>query len=164
MAQAATPLDSLLESMDLDFVQPLDSDYKDYQLKNNPFFHCDYAIRSRREDMEIRYAIRPYQTGSPTTQHPNLTVFSALSSAATNEEEAIIAQIAIPKKELQEVFGADWGKMYQFTPKPGFSSAPFGRLLGLYKEEVGLVLVFFLFDDPNNPAIDLRYPAVYFND
>ena len=150
--------------MGLDFVQPLDSDYKDYQLKNNPFFRCDYAIRSRKEDMEIRYALRPYQMGSPITQLPTLTVCSALSSAATNEEEAIIAQISIPKNELQEVFGADWGIMYQFTPKPGFSTAPLGRLLGLYKEEVGLVLVFFLFDDANNPAIDLRYPAVYFND
>ncbi len=150
--------------MAIDFLQPLDSDYKEESPKNNPFFRCDYVIRSRREDMEIRYALRPYQSGSPITQHPNLTVFSALSSAATNNEEAVIAQISIPIEELQEVFGADWGIMYQFTPKPGFSSAPYGRLLGLYKEEVGLVLIFFLFDDPNNSAIDLRYPAVYFNE
>lgn len=164
--QRSTEDSSLVQqllAMNLSFAEPVDSDYQPQRVQADPYVRYDYAIRSKKEDMEIRYALRPFDPSLPRTQYPNLTVFSALSSAATNSQEAVISQISIPQKEVEEVFGADWGILYQFTPKPGFSEAPMGRLLAIYKEEVGLALVFFFFDDPNNPAIDLRYPAVYFH-
>lgn len=142
--------------------QPLDAGYELHPIFENEHQDYDFSIRSRNEYMEIRYYVLPYSESDTLSMSPDVLCLRASTAIAVNDDDAYLTMFRINRKELSESFGADWGILYFLTPKPGFSPAKYCRMLALHKEGVGSVLVFFLFDDPNNEAIDLRFPAVKF--
>jgi hypothetical protein len=144
-------------------MQPLEARYKTIRLRKNRFLECDYGIRSRKEKLEIRYAIEPIEAGSRASLIPHVKAFSMATHLATNSEESVISKLSISPESLTEDFNADFGEVYVFKPKSAFSEKLYCQMLVLYKEGKGLVYVFFLFDDPNNTALDYRFQAVRFN-
>jgi len=152
----------LLKQTDLEFLQPLEAGYRDLYLQPNEFQNCDFAIRSPKEDLEIRYFIQPWDDKKPDTTNPHLATFRALTSVATNAEEAFISAIQPAREDLVNDFNADWGMVYFFQPKAGFSDQPFCRMVALCKEGKATVFIFYLFDDPSNEALDTRYLALRF--
>ena len=152
----------LLHQAGLAFFEPLEAGYKDISLPENEYQHCQLAIRSGKEDLEIRYFILPWNDLDPTTSQPHLITFRALTSIATNADDAIISAIQPDRVTLTRDFNADWGMIYFFQPKPGFSDHPFCRMISICKEEKGTAFIFYLFDDPGNAALDTRYLALRF--
>lgn len=154
-------LQEKLGLMQLDLFLPLDSDYRLVPGRKDEFEPCDLSLWSRREKMEIRYLARPWKEDDWSSKYPHILAARMVTHVATNAEDAPIAVLSLGVGDLQ-LFNADWGVEYVFTPKPEFSEHRLGKLLVLYKEERGTMLVFYLFDDPDNPAIDLRYSSVVF--
>jgi len=155
------PLNEKLAVMQLDLLLPVDSDYRLLPPRQDEFQSCDLALRSRSEKMEIRYLAHPWKEENTTSGFPQILAARTVTHVATNAPEAPITLLSLGAGDLQ-LFNADWGVEYVFTPKPEFSEHRFGKLLVLFKEQRGTLMVFYLFDDPDNPAIDLRYQSLIF--
>lgn len=147
----------------LEIIQPLEARYKTIRLPQNRFLKCDYGIWSRQEKLEIRYAIEPEQPGARANLIPHVKAFSMATHLATNDDDAVISKLSLPTESLANDFNADFGEVYIFKPKRNFSEKLNCQMLVLYKEGKGMVYVFFLFDDPNNSALDYRFQAVRFH-
>ncbi len=152
----------LLQQAGVEFMEPLDAGYKDYEPLENQYLNCQYAIRSRSENLEIRYYVLPWNEKDYASTMPNFNTFATISNLATNAEDAVISALRPDGQSLQRDFNADWGMTYIFTPKPAFADSPICKMVALCKEGQGTVFVFYLFDDPGNEAIDRREMAVRF--
>ncbi len=151
-----------LQRCGLELLWPTEARYRSIYVATTPIQYCDYAMRSAREGIEIRYAIYPWTADQPASQHPQLLAMRAAASVATNDQAYLITMRYLNEQELH-TFGADGGVVYHFKPKAAFTTYRHCRLLAIYNEGRGTALVFWLFDQPNNPALDLRYYALRFN-
>ncbi|MCB0519651.1 MAG: hypothetical protein H6577_08355 [Lewinellaceae bacterium] len=152
----------LLNKAGIEFFEPLEAGYKDIEPWPNPYQPCNFAIRSRKEDLQIRYLIEPWKDGDPLSTNPHVAIFRTLTNLATNADDALVSAIQPTGENLRRDFNADWGMVYFFQPKKGFSDKPFCRMVALYKEGKGMAYIFYLFDDPGNEALDIRYLALRF--
>ena len=158
------PLDfqEKLDQSGMQLLFPGDMGYKSLKCPKNDFHTCDFAIYSRQEDLEIRYAITLYDEEEPTTTVPNVLGTRAALTTSSNDEEAVMTALKFDKNYLEQVFQADWAAAWYFTPKKGFSARQHCQLLVLHKEGVATTFIYFLFDDPNNTAVDYRFVAAKF--
>lgn len=125
---------------------PVENTFKQGKVRRNRVLSYDFAMRARREDLEIRYVL-PVQRANASDDYPHILSFTTVTHVATNEEgSAQIASHRIAAKDLKDRFNADWGSVYFFKPKPGFSNKRHCKMLALYKEGKGMVYVFYLFD------------------
>ena len=153
----------LLIDAQMEFVYPLEAGYKDIPVYRNGFQRYDYAIRSRKEKLEIRYIIVPYEEHNPKTHFPQVGSMRMLTNLASNNQDLLVTGLDIEAEQLKEEFNADWGKVFFFQPKAGFSRKLHCKMLALHKEGKGTAYVFFLFDDPGR-ALDHRFLALRYSD
>ncbi len=163
-AQVELPaaFENLLQKTGVEVFYPVESDYKNWGTGENEWLNCEFAIRSRREKLEIRYHIVPYNEADPSAALPHLNCMRLLMHLASNDEEAAIAVHSLPEMELEENYRADWGKQYYFKPKRSFGDYAHCQLLALYREGSGMVYVFYFFDEPG-PALEDRVREVRFS-
>lgn len=154
---------ALQERTGAEIFLPVESDFKPTKVLEQPYQKYQAAIRSRKEKLEIRYALTPFQEDNPLTSAPQVQMMRTVMSVGSNDEEAVVAYHKISEADLK-FFNADAGKTAFFRPKTGFSSLPFCKLVTLYKEGKGTVSVFYLFDDADNPAVDDRYYGLRFTE
>ena len=158
-----TQFNELINQVGIEFYEPADAGYKDIRPIENEYQEYEFAIWSRKEKLEMRYAILPYDEKDIFSANPHILTARALTSIATNEEHANnISAIQLSEEALKRDFNADWGMVYFFQPKPGFSPFPQCRMVALYKEGRGTVLIFHLFVKADNTALDTRYYALRF--
>jgi len=150
-----------LERTGLELLWPTEARYREGYVPREPFEHYDFVMYSAREGLEIRYAIHPWDDADPATQAPQLLAMRAAATVATNDEAWFITMRPLDQQEL-ELFRADGGVVYFFRPKEQFSGRKHCRLLVIYREGKGTALVYWLFDEADNPAIDLRFLALRF--
>jgi len=151
-----------LEQTEIDIFVPTEGKYKSIRPPKNDYQAIDHVIFSKQEDIEIRFAIIPFDENNPTTQVPHVDFMRVVTSTATNEdEEAVVSVHAIEDAELKEHFNADWGSMAYYQPKSRFSKYKHCRLLSLFTEGKGTVHVFFLFDEPSR-SLDNRLHSLRF--
>lgn len=151
----------LLAAAGLEFLEPLEARYKDVRVVDDAFQSYDFAIRSRREKLEIRFLIEPYDERDPLSGPPHVRSMRLLTHLASNDQSFIMSGVDVSEKDLRDQFNADWGKVFFFTPKPGFTIRKQCKLLALYAEGKGTAFVFFLFDEPT-PVLDYRFYALHF--
>ncbi len=152
----------LLDTARLDCVIPLENSYRDVPL-NTAFQKYDFAIASRREDVEIRYLITPYDSTNVLFDLPHVEASRLSLHLATNEEDIAITVLSLEKFELQEKFNADWGAVFYFKPKKNFSEYAHCKMLCLNAAGKGMAFVFFLFDEPSR-ELEYRFEAVRFRE
>ena len=151
-----------LEQIQIDIFTPTEGKYKSTRPTKNDYQAIDHVIFSKKEAIEIRYAIIPFEANKPTTQIPHVDFMRVVMSTATNEdEEALVSVHALEDQDLKANFNADWGSMAYFQPKTRFSKYKHCRLLSLYSEGLGMVYVFFLFDEPSR-SLDNRLHSLRF--
>ncbi|PHN01294.1 hypothetical protein [Flavilitoribacter nigricans] len=144
----------LLTEVDAQLVLPVEADYKDIRPLKNRWMDYDFSIRSRKEKMEIRYKILPFEVENRTFYAPHVKAMQVMMQVASNQEDAIVSTISLSEKSLKEDFRADWGKLFTFTPKEEFSNKQTCQLITLFREGKGMVFLFFLF---NKPPMELTY-------
>ena len=154
-----------LSAATIDFFVPLDGGYKDIAVfkEAKQFQTYDYAIRSKKEQLEIRYLITPIENNKRAYLPPSVNFMKTLTHLASNNEEHLIAVHSMSKEAL-EFFNADWGKEAVFHPKVVFSKRQHCKMLMLHKEGRGTAYLFFLFDESPEAmlALDTRYYALKF--
>ncbi len=150
-----------LEVAGLEFIEPLEARYKDVRVVRNDFLTYDFAIRSRREGLEIRYYIQP--AGETAMDVPHVDAIRLLTHLATNDERFVMSGLDVSEADLREQFNADWGKVFFFTPKESFSPRRQCKMLALFREGYGSAFVFFLFDEAG-PELDHRFYALRFRE
>lgn len=150
LAQLRLPaaFEKLLETTGLDFFQPLDGRYFAQTYLKNEFLNADYIIRSRKEKLEIRYNLFPDDPGSESDDFPHIRSIQMATHLASNDDDSIVTAVSLGERDLgEDRFNADWGKLFYFRPKIGFSTRGHCQMLALYKEGKGMAFVFYLFDE-----------------
>ena len=151
----------LLEETQMEFLKPLDAGYKKSWITKNTIQNYDFAIRSKKEKLEIRYLLEPYQAGNPSFSTPHIRCMQKVLSIASNDQSVVMTGLDIDTTQLQNDFNADWGKLFFFKPKAQFCKYQNVQMLALFKEGHGMAYVFFLFNQPEralkNRLIALRY-------
>jgi hypothetical protein len=148
-AQLDLPPDFLerLDGMDVRFTPPLDSDYRESLDQVNDYLDSHYAMRSRRERMELRFHLRPERPGDRYYQLPHLAATSLAMNLGSNDDDAVTAVHRFSDDELR-FYNADWARMYTFRPKRSYSKGyEQAQLIALYREGRGLAYTVLLFDD-----------------
>jgi len=154
----------MLQKMDLieiDIFEPLEGKYKSRRSRKMDYQKIDHTILSKKEGLEIRYAILPARKTDPSTQVPHVEFMRVVSNIAPNEEENTVTVHTIPESTLSQQFNADWGSIAYFKPKPSFSNAKHCRLLSLFSEDRGTIHIFYLFNEPSK-HLDNRFYSVRF--
>lgn len=150
-----------LQAAGIEFLEPLENSYKDIRVPRRNFTDYDFAIRSRKEKIEIRYRIDPLEAENPVAYAPHVRTVRTLLHLATNDTNFYMSGIPVRESDLIETFNADWGKIFFFTPKEAFSPRKECKMLALFREGRGMAYVFFLFDEPS-PELDYRFYALRF--
>ena len=154
----------ILKQAGISFIVPVESGYKDFEPHLNQYKQYDFGLQSKKEKLEIRYAITPYDEKDVMRMNPHLLTMQAVASIASNEDDYIITAIEMAEHDAKHDFNADWGMIYFFIPKDAFSMKPHCRMIALHKEEKGTAFVFYLFKNTDNEALDKRYFALEFQD
>ncbi|MEM1119357.1 MAG: hypothetical protein AAGJ18_02855 [Bacteroidota bacterium] len=150
-----------IEQTQIDIFTPVEGKYKSTRPFKNDYQTIDHTIISKQEGIEIRYAIIPFDEAIEATQVPHVDFMRVVTSTATNDGNAIVSVHGMEEQQLKEHFNADWGSMAYYQPKARFAKYKHCRLLSLYTEGLGLVHVFFLFDEPSQ-TLDNRLHSLSF--
>ncbi len=153
----------LLQEADLDFIYPLEGKYKERRVSSvsAKYENYDYAIFSRKEKIEIRYAIRPFDQKDLSSVAPHVASMRIVTHLATNDINEIISGLSLDPEVVKKDFNADWGKVFIFQPKSRFAFYKQCKLLALHREGKGTAFIYFLFDEPSkeldNRLVSLRF-------
>lgn len=148
----------LLATLHAEILFPLDGGYSTLpQLRETAFLPCHYRLFSRSEGMEIRFLLQP---DSSENIPPHIESRRLALHLCSNDEQAVITARSLSEVELETLFGADWGKVHLFPPKPEFGNgAPFCQMLSIYKNGRGMIHIFFLFSEPSQLVENRIYLA-----
>ncbi len=144
----------------LDFLTPVEHNFKIEKVYKNEIQPYDFAIRQKKDKVEIRYLVIP-DTGIIAGGYPHLNFSNRTITLASNDDDesaSAISVLQITEKTLKEKYHADWGAISFFTPKKIFSNKRYCKLVALYREGQGYVYTFFLYDNVNvdfNAGYDL---------
>ncbi|MEM6380964.1 MAG: hypothetical protein AAF705_22520 [Bacteroidota bacterium] len=109
-----------LQAAQLDFYEPLENSFEPTEIRTNDLQTYDFAIRSKKEKVEVRYAILPAAEQSQFFQ-PNIHFASkAISLARNNEEASEMVFHSVSHQDLLNTFNADWGAAVFFKTKSTF--------------------------------------------
>ena len=139
----------LLDSLDVRFTAPSDSDYREAPRHDNDYLADQYSLQSRREKLELRFHIRPENEADHYYQQPHLAATTLAMNLGSNDEDAVTAVHSFDDEEL-DLYHADWAKMYTFRPKRSFSDKQQAQLIALYREGRGMVYTILLFNEAPN--------------
>lgn len=142
-------LSAALQFMDAEVMPPIDGGYRGFRPPDNFTQNCHWAIRSRKDGLEIRYLLSPDQEEQPISNHPELAAHRLAMHICSNEENAIMTARELTDNEREVLFNADWGKVYILSPKADFSPYTYCKMVVLYRENSGLAYIFNLFDEPS---------------
>lgn len=135
-----------LAAMNLEILQPLESDYRVRKPVENDYLTCPLVVRSRREKLEIRYAVRPVVDLGYLADAPHIAAGNLATRLASNDEDTFLAVHSLPAASVRDNYGADWLRLYTFPPKRGFSERAHCQMVAMFREGVGIAYVFLLFD------------------
>ncbi len=153
-AQIALP-DAFAEKLvaaQIDLALPLEKRHKKVRAQRNRILRCDFGWRDKRSQLEIRYLIEGPEADAGL---PHVTSSRIITTVASNDPGySEIVSHRIPKEELDQQYGADWGVIYYFHPKYGFSNKRHGKLVALHKEGQATVFIFYLFNAADNEGLE----------
>lgn len=152
----------LLEATQLILSQPLENQYKNKKVQKNDLFDYHYAIKKKKGDLEIRYAIEPWITQpEKVSSVPHITTMNLVATLASNEEDAVISYHILSDIDLKEHYNADWGLVAYFRPKLNFSDKQHCKMLCLFSEGKGIVNVFYLFDEITEELENQKFSIMF---
>ena len=155
---------TLATDMAVDFMAPLDAGYRDVRTFPNPHQKYEFAIRSRKEKLEIRYHLEPEVDNQPMTRIPHVRCMQMIANVASNEEDTRVSALSLPDSIRLDQLNADWAKVFFFTPKKTFSTRYTCQMLAMYKEGRGMVFAYLLFNKPpmelDNRLLTVRFEAI----
>jgi hypothetical protein len=149
----------MIHKMGVDFASPVDGKYQALKWVDQPFWGEHFSLVSRKENIEIKILFKP-----ELLHHPHVNSVRWITQIASNEEETAISFVPLTTERTKELYGADWAKVFFFKPKIGSSLYSETKMIALYKEEVGMIFVFFLFNEADQALLNrdqiIRFSAL----
>lgn len=107
----------------------------------------DLVLYADNQEIEVRYIFRDDSSPISLAAMPHLEFYRSIIDFASNENESNQIMIQdIHPDEAAKNYNADWCLQADFTPKESVSPKPNGRILGIYKEETGLIFCMIFYD------------------
>lgn len=149
----------ITQKMGVDYSSPLDGKYQAIKWIDQPYWGEHFSLVSRKENMEIKILFKP-----EILDHPNVNSVRWITQIASNEEETAISFVPLTEERTKELYGADWAKVFFFKPKISSSLYSETKMIALFKEEVGMIFVFFLFNQADQNLLNrdqiIRFSAL----
>lgn len=142
-------LHTALQLMEAEVMPPIDGGYKGFRPPENFTQNSHWAVRSRKDGLEIRYLLAPYTRKHPINDHPELAAHRLAMHICSNAESAVMTARELTDNEREVLYNADWGKVYVLSPKADFSTYTYCKMVVLYRKDSGLAYIFNLFDEPS---------------
>ena len=150
----------ILEVNDISFIYPIENQYKVIKRPSQSLVPVDLGLKSRKHHIEIWFQFLPETDSHPLV--PHVETMRQVFHLATNDPNELFTTLPINPQKLDSLFNASWGLVNVFKPKIAFSDKSYCKLLSLYKEQVGVMFVYFLFNKPTL-EVDNRFQAIIFN-
>ncbi|MCB0661197.1 MAG: hypothetical protein KDC24_00545 [Saprospiraceae bacterium] len=147
-------LDEVIDEYHLEASTPTENRFKSIRQLPTAYLPFIYGMHSEKAGLEIYVAFQPYDSRNPATAKPQIETTRLMTNAATNREDAVITVLDLSKSYVRKIFGADWGKEIYFQPKASISGKAHCRMVSIFKDEVGLLTLFFFFNEKNNSLED----------
>ncbi len=122
---------------------------------HNSFFKTDFLI-AHTDKVEARVEVMSYPQDSLEMSNPHIKNGVRLGHLIDNINDDPVTLHKLGSEDL-DFFGADWATQSMFNPKDEFSPKKNCQLITLYKEEVGLIFLYLLFDDIEKYKDEWRY-------
>ena len=131
--------DAKLKKYDLQYQEP--SEIWLHPLPHEDEYDAyDLVLHAEGIPIEVRYIFRDDKSPIALSATPHLEFYRSVIDFASNEEEANEIRIMdMLEEDVQSKYNADWCLVADFKPKFEISAKPKGRILGIYKEERGLI-------------------------
>lgn len=134
---------------------PLEQEAYPLAKDQNAFFKTDFLI-SHPEKVEVRVEVMRYPQDSVEMSNPHIKNGVRLGHLIDNINDAPVTLHKLGTEDL-DFFGADWATQSLFNPKDEFSTKKNCQLITMYKEEVGLIFLYLLFEDIEKYKDEWRY-------
>ena len=145
--------------MHADFIQPVEGFYKINPKRRDDFLKYDLILQSEDIGFEMRFWLdRKYRQGAP-----QVSAFTLASSLATNNSHFDLHMNLFPEALAEDYFNADWAAYVDFIPKMHLTDHNYGRLLCLYRQDLGMMYNLMLFDQHDDEK-DRRLYTLVFSD
>ena len=137
-SELSEELASLMDEMDVYYLQALENSYKSLGSGSNRYFDYDMRLRARDIKEEVLVVLKPSSDHAALLKYPHIELNRFIALCATNDQEANIEVKNLSRSELKEL-NASWGVEARFYLKNGISKYDKARLMCLYKEGFGMV-------------------------
>jgi len=150
-----------LAAMQVQVFSPIEEAAYPLEKDKNKFLATDFILK-HSDKLEVRVEYFSHSKDSIAISNPHIKNGIRLGHLINNVEESNISLHRLGSEDLI-LYGADWATQATFRPKPEFSDKMHCQLISIYKEEVGLLFLYLLFDDMNKYKDEWRY-LIGFND
>ncbi len=146
---------SALAVAQIEIFSPLEQ--KAYPLRKdlNSFFATDFII-DHSDKVEVRVEVLRFPQDSLAISNPHIKNGIRLGQLIDNMNDDPVTLHKLGSEDL-DFFGADWATQALFNPKEEFSTKKNCQLITLYKEDVGLIFLYLLFEDIEKYKDEWRY-------
>ena len=158
-----TAFQAKLQAAQLELLAPIAAGSTVRSPIRNSVQNYDHSIYSRKEKLEIRYLIIPYQENDPLADLPHVKSNQLMVNLSSNTEEFTGSAFSYTPEAAKSDFNADWASEFYFRTKKAFSNKENCKMLTIYREGWGIAHVFFLFDKIP-PLLDARTISLRFLD
>jgi|GEM_PF-4188112 len=77
---------------------------------------------------------------------PHVEVSAKVATLASNDQDYVIEMVG-PSSEERDLLNADWAAYSYFVPKKGTGRFKYGKLTAIFREGIGLVYIYYLYND-----------------
>jgi hypothetical protein len=144
-----------LAESNIELFAPLEQASFALKKDHNSFFKTDFQI-VHTDKVEVRVEVMSYPQDSLKMSNPHINNGVRLGHLIDNINDDPVTLHKLGSEDL-DFFGADWATQSMFNPKDEFSPKKNCQLITLFKEEVGLIFLYLLFDDIEKYKDEWRY-------
>ena len=134
--------------MNLNFFMPVENSFTFVKKNDSEFFKYDYKLVAKSKEMESLIALHPIGKHPSTDHHPQIEFQRLLANIAPNDDDQEILVVGWDEHKLKKA-NADWGAEAYITPRSAITKFKHAKLIGLFKEGSGTVILIHCFDDPD---------------
>ena len=145
----------LLSNSQMEFFEPLEQKYKRSSTRGSSLLKPSFAIRSKKNRLEIKYLILSdsEESGIP----PHVASLGMATHLATNDPNTDIAVHQMDPEILSDLYQAQWGSEFYFRPKKTVSQKQHCKMTAIYVEGKALAYILYFFNTPDDELENQKY-------
>ncbi|WP_235297328.1 hypothetical protein [Portibacter marinus] len=150
-------IEPYLDSMELDFLMPVENELKFQKPRDNEFFEYDTRIKVKANEMEVLVVFHSDTLSKPfPTFFPHLEFNRLLGNIVPNDDDQDVLVIGWRDQKLKDK-NVDWGAEAYIRPRKEITNFPFAKLIAFYREDQGMVVMLYCFRKPDNVPELIRF-------